>query len=101
MRTGPYDGLLDPRAERVNEGLKLAARPVTLDGATIGLLDNSKANAGHVLKRVEEKLKARFVIKGSLMHAKIEPPYSAGPASGEILGDLTKNANVVINALGD
>lgn len=101
IKSANYSGLLDPRAARAEEQLLIAARPRTLDRAVLGLLDNTKANANHILARVEQALRARFVINGIVLGEKNTPPYAAGPASEAVLSELSKKAAVVVNAVGD
>ena len=50
--------LLDPTAERAPSARTRLARPASLDGATVGLLDISKARGNVFLDRVDERLAA-------------------------------------------
>jgi hypothetical protein len=50
--------LLDPTAERAPSARTRLARPSSLDGATVGLLDISKARGNVFLDRVDERLAA-------------------------------------------
>jgi len=50
--------LLDPTAERAPSARPRLARPATLDGMTVGLLDISKARGNVFLDRVDERLAA-------------------------------------------
>ena len=50
--------LLDPTAERAPSARARLARPASLDGATVGLLDISKARGNVFLDRMEERLSA-------------------------------------------
>lgn len=53
--------LLDPTAERAAATRALLARPATLDGLTVGILDISKARGNVFLDRIDEQLRARGV----------------------------------------
>lgn len=48
--------LLDPTAERSAASRALTARPATLEGLTVGLLDISKARGNVLLDRLDELL---------------------------------------------
>ena len=48
--------LLDPTAERAPSARARLARPASLQGATVGLLDISKARGNIFLDRVDERL---------------------------------------------
>ena len=48
--------LLDPTAERAPSARARLARPASLAGATVGLLDISKARGNVFLDRVDERL---------------------------------------------
>jgi hypothetical protein len=50
--------LLDPTAERAPSARPRLARPATLDGMSVGLLDISKARGNVFLDRIEERLSA-------------------------------------------
>ena len=50
--------LLDPTAERAPSARTRLSRPASLDGATVGLLDISKARGNVFLDRVDERLAA-------------------------------------------
>ena len=50
--------LLDPTAERSPAMRALLARPASLDGLTVGILDISKARGNVFLDRIDEQLAA-------------------------------------------
>ncbi len=52
--------VLNPFAERAEGFYKLAPRLATLDGKTIGLLNQNKANSYYFMDAVETLLKARY-----------------------------------------
>jgi hypothetical protein len=74
---------------------RLAPRKPSLAGLTIGVLDNSKPNAGVLLHRVAELLAART--GGSVRGW--SKPSAARPA--EILDDIAKDAHVVLTGSAD
>ncbi len=75
---------------------RLAQRKPSLAGLTIGVLDNSKPNAGVLLHRVAELLAARTGAAGVRGFSK---PSAARPA--EILDDIAKGAHVVLTGSAD
>jgi hypothetical protein len=88
--------VLNPTAEaRVSE-LPLARRLADLRGKTIGFLNNRKANAGLLLERVEEILRARFgefsVVKGE---------KNAAMGAPEAVMARLSHCDVVVTAIGD
>lgn len=50
--------LLDPTAERASAMRALLARPASLEGLTVGILDISKARGNVFLDRIDERLAA-------------------------------------------
>jgi len=75
---------------------RLAPRKPSLAGLTIGVLDNSKPNAGALLHRVAELLAART---GAAAVRGWSKPSAARPA--EILDDIAKGADVVLTGSAD
>jgi hypothetical protein len=75
---------------------RLAPRKSSLAGLTIGVLDNSKPNAGALMHRVAELLAARTRAAGVRGWSK---PSAARPA--EILDDIARGADVVLTGSAD
>jgi hypothetical protein len=75
---------------------RLAPRKSNLSGLTIGVLDNSKPNAGVLMHRVAELLAARTGAAGVRGWSK---PSAARPA--EILDDIARGADVVLTGSAD
>jgi hypothetical protein len=76
--------LYDPTAEPRAIAAQLAPRLASLAGARVGILDNSKANAGTLMLAVAKRLQERHGV-GDVV--KREKPV-AGPPSPSILADL-------------
>jgi hypothetical protein len=90
--------VLDP-AGRAEAPLRpLAPRPQALAGLTIGLLDNSKPNAGVLLERVAAGLAARWGAAGVRIWRK---PGSSTAAAREALDEIARSAHVVLVASAD
>lgn len=88
--------LLDPTAELAAAVRSPAARPATLDGATIGLLDISKARGDVFLDRIEERLAER-----GWRVERFRKPTFTRPAPVDLRREITEKCDVVIEALAD
>ena len=89
--------VFDPTDEdgvAVNPG---AARLTSLEGCTIGLLDNSKIHVRELLDHVEEILRAQY---GVAQVVRFRKPDASRPAPSEVLADMQRCA-AVISAVGD
>ncbi|GAC1548429.1 MAG: hypothetical protein NVS3B16_21330 [Vulcanimicrobiaceae bacterium] len=82
--------LHDPRGLRQARHAPLAARPASLRGLTIGLLDNGKENADALLDRTAEHLIAR----GATVVRTRKPSHSR-PAPDEVIAELAGYSAVV------
>ena len=88
--------ILDPTNEREPGERQLAARPGSLAGQTIGLLDISKARGDVFLDRVEERLTelgARSV--------RYRKPTFTKPAPADLRQRIAEQCTLVIEALAD
>ena len=90
--------LIDPTLAPAGEGLALAARPESLDGAVLGLVNNGKARGREILQRVAENLKARHRIRETILVTKPDSSFPADPTDVEM---LAADATAVIAAIGD
>jgi uncharacterized protein YhfF len=72
----------------------------TLDSAGIrlGVLDNSKGNADHLLQMIIDGVKKEFKVESVVMTRK---PFSSKPATDVILDKLTREADLVVSAMAD
>ena len=77
--------LYDPTAEPRKIVAQLAPRLTSLAGKRIGILDNSKANAGTLMLAVAERLKDRFGVRDIVKREK----GIAGAPNPDILAALT------------
>ena len=92
-----YDNLLlpiDPETERPKQSAP--GRP-TLDGGVLGLLDNRKGNADHLLLRIGERLGERYALRDIVYLTK---PIFSRPAPADQIEQL-KQCDVVVTALAD
>ncbi len=69
----------------------------TLNGKTVGLLNNTKVKADYILDAVAEELSARYQIK---QFVRVTKAHFARPMSDEIAEQMTADCDVVISAIG-
>ena len=89
--------VLDPCAE---EALATSARPArlaSLEGCTIGLLDNGKIRVRELLDYIEEMLRSQYGVADVL---RLRKPDASRPAPAEVIADM-KQCAAVISAVGD
>jgi hypothetical protein len=88
--------VLDPTSERVPATRERVARPASLDGLRVGLLDISKARGNVFLDRLDELLTGRGL--RVLRYAK---PTFTKPAPVDLRHEIALQCDVVIEALAD
>jgi hypothetical protein len=87
---------VDPTSERAPAHRERIARPVSLDGLTIGLLDISKARGDVFLDRLDVRLRQR-----GLRVERFRKPTFAKPAPLDLRHQIATTCDVVIEALAD
>lgn len=88
--------LLDPTAERAPASRARLARPATLDGLTIGILDISKARGNVFLDRLDEQLSAQ-----GLTVKRYRKPTFTRVAPTALKQQIAAECNVLIEGLAD
>jgi hypothetical protein len=88
--------LLDPTAESAPSQRQRAARPASLNGLTIGLLDIAKVRGDVFLDRVAEILSA----KGLAVQRFRKPTYTK-PASPDLRHEIQTRCHALIEGLAD
>ena len=89
-----YDPTTEVSARRIN----YAARPESLAGLRIGLVDNTKHNSDQLLLRIATLLEREHGAKAHLIRRK----KSAGAAPhSEIVEELKANCDVIVAGVGD
>jgi hypothetical protein len=88
--------LLDPTSERDVATRPRAARPSSLDGKTVGLLDISKPRGDVFLDRLEERLAERAVAV-----ERFSKPTFTKPAPSDLRREIETKCDVVVEALAD
>ena len=91
--------LVDPTGHSLNTaGLHISPRPSDLRGKRLGLLDNTKANAEVILRKIADILDAKYEfseIYYTKKHSSNLPPKP------EVLSNLHLYADIVIAGVGD
>jgi hypothetical protein len=88
--------LLDPTAELSPVGRALHARPMSLDGLCVGLLDISKARGNIFLDRIAELLTTRGIAV-----KRYRKPTFTRPAPDALRQQIATECNVVVEGLAD
>ena len=73
-------------------------RKLGVGGIRLGVLDNSKGNADHLLNLIVEGVKKEFKVDTVVIRRK---PTSSRPATDRILDELEQEADLVISAMAD
>jgi hypothetical protein len=89
--------VLDPRGEVNETGEAITDRLETLEGTTIGLLDNSKSNARLLLDEIGKILKDEYGVAEVVSRRKDKSPVPAD----ELADQLHAQCDAVVNAYGD
>ncbi len=88
--------LLDPTAERSPAGRSLAARPASLEGLTVGLLDISKSRGNVLLDRLDELLSAQHISV-----RRYRKPTFARVAPTALTQQIVDECDLVVEGLAD
>ena len=99
VMTEPRVVLLDPTQGPDERRSAMAPRNLgSLDGLTIGFLDNSKGNAGAFLELMEQRLRERWKI-GEAVHAR--KPDASSIAPKDVLDMLAARCHAIVVGVGD
>ena len=100
--------MVSPLAEYLDElddARRLAPRPASLDGKTVGLLPNWRPSAVEILRAIGTLLGERYRLKDLVMEQPVrELPIRTGKLLDTMRGqldDLAQRVDVVITATGD
>ena len=88
--------LLDPTSERAPVARALAARPPSLDGLSVAVLDISKARGNVFLDRLAERLQAQGVTVN-----RYRKPTFTRPAPTALRQQIAAENQLVIEGLAD
>jgi hypothetical protein len=90
--------VLHPAAEDVAEPQRLAPRLSSLQGMTVGLIDNHKRNADIYLEELGRLLQERYGVSQVVTYRKISQSL---PTAGEVLDRLAGACDAIIHAVAD
>ena len=89
---------LDPTVEPLPVNGAIAERPITLEGARLGLLANGKLNSEEMLTALHDALADRFEFGAVVERNKLN---ASRPCPADIIDELADLCDVVITSSGD
>ena len=90
--------ILDPTVEPRRQPLTFVARPDSLKGKRVGLVENTKYNSDRLLVKIGEILVKDYGAASTKMWRK----HNAGvPAHDEIIDEARRGVDVVVAGVGD
>lgn len=99
MGDEPYEiELLDPVERAAPVPAELAKRLRTLEGTTLGLLENSKFNSSRLLDYIAEILMRDYGVKAVVRRGKRSASF---PAPAEVYQELATRTDAVVTGIGD
>jgi hypothetical protein len=90
--------IFDPTTEATPRTINYAARPKSLSGLRLGLVDNTKHNSDQLLLRIASILEKEHGAKAHIIRKK----HSSGVAPhAEIIEEYKASCDVVVAGVGD
>jgi hypothetical protein len=96
--TEPEQIVFDPRGVVESEKTALAPRATALGGLRLGVLDNTKWNAGRLLRRTAALLEEEFGFAAVNHYRKESFSKEADPA---LIAEIAAGNDIVLTAIGD
>jgi hypothetical protein len=90
--------VLDPTVEIETQPLKFVARPDSLAGKRIGLVENTKFNSDRLLQKIGDLLVTEYGAADARMWRK---KNASVPAHEEIIQELRATCDVMVAGIGD
>ena len=90
--------LLDPIEPPAPAPVSLAKRLTTLEGTTLGLLENSKRNSATLLDLIADVLMKDYGVKEVVRRGKRSASY---PAPDEVYDEMARRTAAVVTGIGD
>ena len=90
--------LVDPTLASAPGTIPIASRPLSLDGLTLGLIDNGKTHGKEILERVAERLGSRHRLAGTryLRKRRVNVPPDPGDVEA-----FAEECGAILAAIGD
>ena len=98
LETRTQHTLVDPTTQPMVSSFSGAPRLKDLKGRRVGLLDDSKPNAGELLQALADLLKAGYGVGDVVYHRK---PTASKPADPEVIAQIGRECDFAIVAVGD
>ena len=98
MNGETFDLVFDPRGRVEARLLAPAPRIAVLDGLRLGILDNTKWNAGRLLRKTASRLGERFGFAAVNYYKKESFAKAADPA---LIAQIVADNDIVLTAIGD
>jgi len=98
MSTSEYLAVFDPRGRVETERVALAPRAAGLDGLRLAVLDNTKWNAGKLLRKTAALLGDRTRFAAVNYYRKESFSKSADPT---LVAQIASDNDIVLTAIGD
>jgi hypothetical protein len=98
MKEAEYLTVFDPRGRVEATDVKPASRVAGLDGLRLGILDNTKWNAGRLLRKTASRLAERFGFAAVNYYKKESFAKAADPA---LLAAIAADNDIVLTAIAD
>lgn len=98
MREEGYEIVFDPRGRVEAEPVSPAPRVAALAGLRLGILDNTKWNAGRLLRKIAALLSERHQFAAVNYYRKESFSKAAEPA---LVAQIASENDIVLTAIGD
>ncbi len=90
--------LLDPTTEAATRSIAYVARPASLEGKRVALIDNTKFNSDRLLEKIGQLLRAEYGVAEARVWRK---KNASVPAHPEIIEEVRKTSDVMVAGIGD
>lgn len=90
--------VLHPAAEDIVQKHNLAPRPASLQGTTLGLIDNHKRNADVYLEELGRLLQTQYGVSKLITYRKDSQSI---PTPAEVMDDLATKCDAIVHAVAD
>ncbi len=98
MAEQSYELIFDPRGRVEAERVAPAPRVASLDGLRLGVLDNTKWNAGRLLRKTAARLAEHYRFAVVNYYRKESFSKAADPA---LVAEIAADNDIVLTAIGD
>jgi len=94
----PMLEVFDPTTEPREQPITYVARPESLKGKTVGLVENTKHNSDTLLMKIGKILEEEYGVERAILRRK----HNSGvPAHQEIIEEFRREVDLVVAGIGD